>query len=101
MERIEEENEGDEANKENDEEESVAILEDEDKSDDDIASYDPEINEPDMAEDKDEVDSANNEVVQTSSKRKGCAANQNISNELNKLTKALDFVIKKITSSSA
>ncbi|KNZ58211.1 hypothetical protein VP01_1974g1 [Puccinia sorghi] len=63
MERIEEENEGDKANKENNEEESVAILEDEDESDDDIGSDDPEINEPDTAEEEDEVDSANNEVV--------------------------------------
>lgn len=89
MERIEEENEGDEENKENNEEESVAIMEDEDESDDDIGSDDPEIDEPDMAEEEDEVDSANNEVVQTSSKRKGSATNRNKSNELNELTKAV------------
>ncbi|KNZ45544.1 hypothetical protein VP01_8017g1, partial [Puccinia sorghi] len=50
---------------------------------------DPEIDEPDMAEEEDEVDSANNEVVQTSSKRKGSATNRNKSNELNELTKAV------------
>ncbi|KNZ60994.1 hypothetical protein VP01_14699g1, partial [Puccinia sorghi] len=63
MEIIEDENEGDEANKENNEEESVAILEGEDESDDDIGSDDPEIFEPDMAEEEDKVDSANNEVL--------------------------------------
>ncbi|KNZ45154.1 hypothetical protein VP01_8435g2, partial [Puccinia sorghi] len=65
-------------------------------------------------------DSENNEVVQTSSNKKGSATNQNKSNELNELTKEvsnfsfffslyhsdwvllqIDFGIKEITSSSA
>ncbi|KNZ58089.1 hypothetical protein VP01_19g7, partial [Puccinia sorghi] len=103
MEIIEEENEGDKENKGNNEEESVAILEDEDESDDYIGSDDPEINEPDMAEEE---------------KRK-CYKTKQI-NEFNKLTKTVStfslffslnhcnwlllqlyFFIKQITSSSA
>ncbi|KNZ49930.1 hypothetical protein VP01_4691g1 [Puccinia sorghi] len=69
MVRIEEANEEDNANKENSKEESVAILEDKDESDDDINSDDPDINEPEMAEEDDELDAEKDEPVKTSPKK--------------------------------
>ncbi|KNZ62122.1 uncharacterized protein VP01_13101g1 [Puccinia sorghi] len=87
MERIEGENEEDKANKGSEEEESVFILQDEYESDDYINSNDPEINEPDLAEEYDKVEEENNDPVQTSSKKKGSSTNQNNSNEQLQLVK--------------
>jgi len=88
MERIEEENEEDEANEEQN---SVVNLEAEDESDDDINSDAPDINEPDMAEEDEEAEGPKDNPAPTSSKKKGSATNRNKSNELKELTQAVSF----------